>query len=178
MGRTKWTSVRSKAAQALLGRRAGLNPGILLGLVEGSADPEEVALLSTVRDLRAFSSESFMVDSVVPIATNLIQIPANSPAHILLTRLHQVGLSVNSQGLVVDRFGVFDCYGWNYNEVALRLQWAWQRWAADFVSHRQDFDGIQWVDVFTTRKRLSALDVPHQALFRFRLLRLQVVWLR
>ena len=166
VGHTKWTSVRSKAAQALLGRRAGLNPGILLGLVEGSADPEEVALLSTVRDLRAFSSESFMVDSVVPIATNLIQIPANSPAHILLTRLHQVGLSVNSQGLVVDRFGVFDCYGWNYNEVALRLQWAWQRRAADFVSHRQDFDGIQWVDAFTTRKRLSALDVPHQALFR------------
>ena len=166
LGRSKWVSVRSKAVQAVIGRKAGLSPGLLLGLVEGSADPEECALLLTVRDLRAFSPATFMQDSVVPLAYNLVQTPANCPAQVLLTRLHQVGLSVTSAGLVTDRFGDFDCYNWNYTEVVLRLQWAWHSRAADFVSHRKDFSGLSWVDALTTRRKLASLDLPHQGLFR------------
>ena len=166
IGQTKWTTVRSRAAQALLGRKAGLNPGVLLGLVEGSADPEEVALLATVRDLRAFADATYLQEHVVPLALNLVSSPANSPAHILLTRLHQVGLSIVSSGFVQDRFGTFDCYSWNYNEVCLRLQWAWQQRAATFVQHRVDFQGLAWVDTLTTRRKLASLDLPHQALYR------------
>ena len=166
IGRSKWNTIRSKAVQAILGRRAGISPGILLGLVEGSADPEELALISTIRDLRAFSEETYIEDQVVPLALDFTASPANSPAHILLTRLHQVGLIVDPSGLIVDRFGTFDCLRGNYSEVILRLQWAWQQRAASFVSHRSDFRGLAWVDTLTTRCHLASLDLPHQALFR------------
>ena len=169
LGRSKWISVRSKAVQAVLGRKAGVNPGLLLGMLEAAADPEEVALLQTVRDLRAFSSVNFMQDCVVPLASNLTQVPANSPAHVLLTRLHQVGLHVAPNGHVVDRFGSFDCHSWNYTEVILRLQWAWHSRAASFVAHRKDFQGLSWVDPQTTRRKLATLDCHHQALLRLSL---------
>ena len=62
---------------------------------------------------------------LLPLPT--LSSPANSPAHILLTRLRTLGLSVTSRGLAQDRFGTFDCYIGNFPEVCLRLQWAWQQ---------------------------------------------------
>ena len=169
IGRTKWISLRSKAAQSLLGRKAGLHPGLLLGLIEGSADPEELALVATVRYLRAFSTENYILEQLVPLALDFTSSPANSPAQILLTRLHQVGLSVSQSGLVMDRFGVFDVFRGNYTEVLLRLQWARHQKAASFVAHRSDFTGLPWADVLTTRRKLASLDLPHRALYRLSL---------
>ena len=40
LGKSFWTVLRSKAVQAVWGKRAGVNPTLLLGLVEGLADPD------------------------------------------------------------------------------------------------------------------------------------------
>ena len=165
IGQSRWTVLRSKAAQALWGRRAGVNPMVLLGLVEGSADPEEVSLMATLRDAREFQSLDSLRCNLTALAHGLLEMPPNAPTAVLLARLLQVGIRVNIDGTLCDRFGSFSV-SCNFLELQLRLQLAWHRRVAAQVSHRADFAGLDWVDVVVTRKKLATL-LPHQqTLFR------------
>ena len=147
------------------GRRAGVNPLIHLGLIEGSADPEEVALIATIRDAREFADPSFMLDVVTPLAEGWLGLPVTSPAHILLDRLHRVGFAVTTTGQLRDPFGDFSL-NINYNELLLRVQLAWHRQVASSVQHRADFQGLHWVDVVTTRRKIRSLNGSTQTLYR------------
>ncbi len=165
IGQCVWGSLRSKATQALWGRRAGVNPAVLLGMVEGAADPEEVALISTVRDTREFADPQFLSSVVAPLAAGWLDLPANTPAHVLLTRLHKVGILVTSEGTCQDTFGKFSLQA-NFSEVLLRCQFAWHQQVASMVGHRNDFRGLFWADVVTTRRKLHSLSCAEQTLFR------------
>ena len=165
LGKSFWSVVRSKATQALWGRRAGVNSMLLLGLVEGSADPEEVALSMTVRDAREFQQEDFLRSNLTAMATGCLGLPPNAPTSILLTRLHQVGIHIRMNGMLQDRFGTFSLFT-NFAEIQLRLQLAWHQRVAAQVAHRLDFQGLDWVDVCTTRRILAKLPPPLQTLFR------------
>ena len=164
---TVWNSLRSKATQAIIGRKAGVNPQIFLGLLE-NADPEDFALQKSVNDAREFSDSHFLPSVVAPLAFGLITLPPNAPAHILMTRLHRVGIMVTENGLLQDRFGTMQLFD-SPQEVALRLSWAWHQHVAASVAHRVDFKGLSWVDTVTTRNRLLQMTPVQQALFRLQL---------
>ena len=156
------------AVQSTLGRKAGVNPFVLLGLVEGGVDPEEVALLASIRDAREFSPEGSMESTLAPLAAGLLDLPPNAPSSILLTRLHRVGISISQTGALCDRFGSFRLSE-SFQEVLLRLQWACPQQAAAAVSHRPDFNGLPWANVWSTRQKLAALPPELQALYRLNL---------
>ena len=160
-------AVRSKALQSVLGRKAGVNPRLLLGLLE-HADPEEFALHASIRDTRDFSDPSFMASIVAPLAFRFLDLPCNTPARVLLTRLHRVGLHVESDGSIRDLFGLFSLRD-SFQEVSLRTTWAWQKFVTSSVAHRPDFAGLDWVDTVTTRRRVLAMPPHQQALFRLQL---------
>ena len=166
IGTTVWSQLRSQAVQSTLGRKAGVNPFILSTFVEGGVGPEEVASIASVRDAREFSSEGFMESIVAALAIGLLDLPPNTPWAIL-TRLHRVGISVSTSGQLIDRFGPFDVHD-SFQEVLLRLQWACQQQAAEAVSHRSDFAGLPWVNVWSTRQKLQSLPPELQALYRLR----------
>ena len=168
IGATVWNQLRSKAVQSTLGRKAGVNPFVLLGLVAGGVDPEEVALIASVRDAREFSAEGSMESVVAPLANGFLDLPPNAPSSILLTRLHRVGICVSTSGQLLDRFGAFGLHE-SFQEVLLRLQWACQQQAAAAVSHRPDFAGLNWVNVWSTRQKIQSLPPELQALYRLNL---------
>lgn len=168
IGASVWGQLRSAAVQSTLGRKAGVNPFVLLGLVEGGVDPEEVALLASIRDAREFSREGSMESTLAPLAAGLLDLPSNAPSSILLTRLHRVGISVSPTGALCDRFGSFRLSE-SFQEVLLRLQWACQQQAAAAVAHRPDFKGLPWANVWSTRQKLLSLPPELQALYRLNL---------
>ena len=169
LGKSLLTGLRSKACQALMGRRAGVNPLVLLGLLESDTDPQWHALVQTVRDVRAFAPLDFLPDSVAPFAAGHCCLPPNSPASVLVTRLHQIGFSISLDGLVRDCFGSFSLMTCNFNELSLRLSFGWALFIGSSLSHRADFNGVSWVDVNTTRRRLGSFSPPQRALLRLSL---------
>ena len=152
-----------------MGRRAGVNPLILLGLLEPDADPQWHALMQTVRDVRSFAPLDFLSDNVAPFAAGHCCLPPNSPASVLVTRLHQVGCSISLDGRIHDRFGSFPLLTCNFTELSLRLGFGWALFVGSSLSHRADFIGVSWVDVNTTRRRLGSFPPPQRALLRLSL---------
>ena len=163
---TMLSGLRSKACQALMGRRAGVNPMVLLGLLEADVDDQWHALVQTVRDVRSFAPLGFLQESVAPFAHGLLTLPPNSPASILTTRLHQVCCSVSSGGLIKDPLGHFDLATCNSTELRLRLEFGWTLAVSSSLSHRSDFTGLSQVDVATTRKVVSRFSPPQKTLLR------------
>ena len=161
-----WWQHRRKATQALNFDKAGVNPILLLGLVECTVDPELVALLHTVRDARLDCPSAFWSAELYPQAIGLLTSPASSPCVILLSRLQSVGLSVLPDGSLLDFVGTFDPAVINYSELCLRIQLSWQQRVAAEVAHRKDFGGLGFADVWLTRKVLQALPVDQQSLLR------------
>ena len=168
VGQSQWLQLRRKATDALGYQRYGVNPLLYLGLVE-HADPEHVAILSTVKDSREFLSVHTWNQILVPYAAGDSVVTRNSPCGILVDRLQPLGFRFDLNGLVGDRFGAFDLLGANFAEVSLRLQWAWEQFVASRLSHRPEFVGLSRVDAVSTRKKLQTLNVSQQALMRLQL---------
>ena len=97
-----WWTQRRKATQALNFDKAGVNPLLLLGLVESAVDPELVALLSTVRDTRVDCPVDFWSAELYPQAVGVLSSPISSPCAVLLSRLQSVGISVLPDGRLLD----------------------------------------------------------------------------
>ena len=161
-----WLDLRRKAVKALGWQKPGVNPSVLLGLVEYSADPQFVALLWTFRALRVHCPLDFWAVSVAPLAHGDIDLPPNSMAAIALHRVQLAGLSITRGGLVQDSLGSFCPQTCNPAEVELRLTWAWNRVVAHKVAHRSEFDGLWQVDLAATRKSLAQLSADDQAMYR------------
>ena len=169
VGDQVWLNLRRDAVKALGWQRPGINPIVLLGMVESQVDPQLVGYLWTLRALRVHSSLDFWTSSVAPLAHGDLDLPPNSPAAIVLHRIQSLGWTVLRSGLVRDRFGAFCVHTCNYTELKLRLTWAWHEFVAQQVSHRADFAGLAMADVGATRRALNALAVDDQALIRLSL---------
>ena len=166
IGRAVWLGCRRAALKALSFNKPGVNPLLLLGVVEAFADPELVALLQTVVDAREQCPVDFWTSELFPAAAGLLVCPPSSPTMVLLERLQLVGISIRPDGSWVDSVGPFLPWEIGHGELCVRIQWAWNRYVAAQVSHRVDFQGLDFVDTATTRQALLALPPDQQALYR------------
>ena len=167
LGDQVWLSARRQAVKALGLQRPGVNPLVLLSLVEACLDPQFVACLWTFRFLKAQCPLDFWAVNVAPLAMGDWTLPPNAPASVALARAQVLGLSVSRSGLVSDRFGPFCLQTCNSSEIFLRLQWAWQNVVAQQLSHRTDFDDLWRVDTAATRRALRSLGPDDRAMYRF-----------
>eukprot|EP00435_Cladocopium_sp_Y103_P076208 s462_g81.t1 len=164
-----WWKHRRQAVQALNFDKAGINPLLLLGLVEVGVDPECVALLQTVRDTRLDCPADFWSCELFPQAVGLLNSPASSPCCVLLGRLQSVGLCVHADGYLEDVVGKFCPATMNHTELCNRLLCAWHRKVAAAMSYRKDFTGLDRADVALTRAALHAFPPDQQSLLRISL---------
>lgn len=164
-----WLSVRRSAVKALGWQKPGVNPAVLLGMVESLVDPQFVGYLWTFRALRAHSPVDFWASTVAPLAHGDLDLPPNSPAAVVLHRIQSLGWLVLRSGLVRDQFGPFCLHSCNSTELELRLAWAWNSVVAQKVVHRSDFHGLAQADLGATRQALQSLAVDDQALYRLSL---------
>ena len=166
VGDSVWTDLRRRAISALGCQRPGTNSHVVLGLIESLVDPQLVGLLWTCRAVRQQCDATFWTSAVALVSLGELDLPPNSLASIVASRLRQVGIQVDRDGTVLDSFGRFSLHDHNYAEVELRLQWAWHRVVAQRVSHRAEFGGLWQVDTFATRKALAGMPADDQALYR------------
>ena len=169
VGDQVWLDLRRQAVKALGWKKPGVNPQVLLSLVECAVDPQFVALLWTLRSARVHCPLDFWTVSVAPLAHGDLDLPPNSLAAIALHRIQSVGFSVSRQGWVRDCFGFFCPQTCNPTELELRLQWAWTRVVAQKVVHRTDFAGLACADLAATRQAINQLSADDQALYRLSL---------
>ena len=169
LGSAVWLKHRRLAVKGLGFDKPGVNPGVLLGLVEAQADPEWLGILATVAEARQFCSLDFWALDFYHAASGDLAPPPSSPCAVLLSRVQQLGLHVMADGRWMDVVGCFHPGQLNFTELSLRLQWCWNRIVAASVAHRKDFGGLVHVDVVTTRRCLAQLPVDQQALMRLSL---------
>ena len=161
-----WLTQRRQAVKALHFDKPGVNPLVLLGLVEAYADPQLLALLRSVSEARLNCSDAFWTCELFSAAVGALDSPPTSPVSVLLERVQSVGLTVLESGCWRDGLGSFHPALLNYTELCHRLQWQWNQYVADQVGYRKDFGGLRYVDVALTRHALSALSPDNQALLR------------
>ena len=165
LGTSVWVHLRRKANAALSMKKPGVNPLVVVGLLE-MVDPQHVATLTTIRDSRDFVSVQGWDERVYPYALHLLDLPPNSISRILVDRLHCLGFSFGSSGHVADRFGSFDLLKSNFAEITVRVQLQWQSFVASELRHRLTFQGLEGVNVVAVRKALDALSPDVAALMR------------
>lgn len=161
-----WLNLRRQAVRALGWKKPGVNPAVLLGLVESAVDPQFTAILWTLRAARSHYPCDFWHVCVAPLAHGDLDLPPNAPASVLLHRVQALGVGVSRAGLLIDRFGSFCPQHCNVAELELRLLWAWIPVVAQKVAHRPEFSGLWQVDLALTRRTLAALSADDQALYR------------
>lgn len=166
VGRSIWLRHRRLATQALAFDKTGVNPLLLLGLVESSLDPEYLALVHSVADARAQCPLDFWATDVFPVAAGLLPSPASSPASVLVERIQLVGLCVHPDGTWSDSLGRFHPGLINFVELTCRLQQCWTQFVAAQVAHRKDFHGLAGADTLSTRRALLSLSNDKKALLR------------
>ena len=164
-GVTVWVQVRRKASAALGMKKPGVNPLLVLGLLE-QVDPQQVAIVTTVRDCRDFLTVQSWDERVLPYALDLLDLPPNSTSRVLVDRLHVLGLSFEQSGSIRDRFGSFCLLPANFAEVAARLQLHWQFLVASELHHRHTFKGLEFVNLLAVTKALALMPPDSAALLR------------
>lgn len=169
LGSSVWTKHRRWAVQSLSFDKPGVNPLLLLGLVEAQADPEWLGTLHSVAESRLLCSEEYWEVELFSAAIGTMDSPPASPTAVLLSRIQKLGLQVLPDGRWQDVVGKFHPGNMNFAELALRLEWCWNRVVATAVAHRKDFQGLVHADVVTTRRCLAALPPDQQALMRLNL---------
>jgi hypothetical protein len=102
-----WLAQRRRATHALQMDKAGVNPLLLLGLVESYADPEFVAAVRTVAETKLQCPLDFWASEVFPAASGNLRCPASSPVSVLLDRFQSLGFVVHPSGCWEDRIGLF-----------------------------------------------------------------------
>ena len=146
--------------------RKGANP--LLHLASGHilADPEAWATFQTVRDARELGGFERVEACVGLFADAPSELPRNGPVAILVARLQRVGWTFGANGLVQDRFGCFSLFDVSWDELCLRLTFAWPHVLATDVAHRSTFGGLKHVDLGATQKALSQFGSADQVYLR------------
>ena len=93
-----WLNLRRQAVRALGWKKPGVNPAVLLGLVESAVDPQFTAILWTLRAARSHYPCDFWHVCVAPLAHGDLDLPPNAPASVLLHRVQALGVGVSGQG--------------------------------------------------------------------------------
>lgn len=162
-----FTKLRTHVMQGLVAEGAGCNPVVHLGMIEHpTLDPKCWSILDTfrvVREASSFETLSSLLQSAVEPDSS---VPAYSMTALLVDRIHTLGWSVSQGVSVVDSIGEFSLLGVSYQELVLRVCWAWDHCVAAAVAHRKSFDGLSDSDPAATRRFLRSLDVSDQGLFR------------
>ena len=165
LGLKHFASLRSQALQALAFQKPGANPMLHLLLDAGHLDPHLYAVVVTLRDHRSIGSSSAQLASLTLAACEGLG-SQNTVSQILVQRAHQVGWSIETDGIVSDRFGSFSLHQLSWQELDLRLRWAWHNVVSIGVSHRLDFSRFHLVDVDATRRFLFGLSPSDQGVYR------------
>ena len=79
-------------------------------------------------------------------ATSCEKLLQNGPTSILMVRPQRLGWQVTSHGLIRDRWNVFDLFTENIDSLRVRSAASWSWIYIAEISHRLDFEGIQWAD--------------------------------
>jgi hypothetical protein len=160
-------NLRSGAMKGLKADSAGANPMVHLGLIESSGvDPQCWAVLQTIGLTRDCGDQVRVENVLAQIAEGSDSFPANSITHTLLVRLQSCGWHIDSHGHVHDMFGCFSLFVVSAAEIAFRVACHWPYVVAAATAHRPCFAGLERCDPANTRKWMSCLDLPDQALFR------------
>ena len=169
LGAAVWLKHRRLAVQSLAFDKPGVNPTLLLGLVEAQVDPEWLGTLHAVAESRLLCPVDFWEVEFFHAAAGFMTPTPSSPTAVLLGRIQKLGLHVHADGSWEDTVGRFHPGRVNFAELSLRLEWCWNRVVATTVARRKDFTGLVHADVVTTRRCLTALPPDQQALMRLNL---------
>eukprot|EP00438_Fugacium_kawagutii_P034754 Skav221193 [mRNA] locus=scaffold3557:101113:110462:+ [translate_table: standard] len=169
LGNNHWLSLRRQAVKALNMQKPGVNPALVLGMLETHLDPQLYAIMHTFRDHRQFRASDFWASEVYPAAVGDLDPIPTSPVAITLHCVQELGFTVLPSGELQDAFGPFHPSLINFHELELRVQFAWHRVVAEQVSHRQDLVHMDAVDTATTRAAVFALPSDQQTLIRLSL---------
>ena len=169
LGAAVWLRHRRLAVQSLSFDKPGINPMLLLGMVEAQVDPEWLGIIHTVAESRLMCPLDFWAAELASAANGHLEPPPASPTAVLLSRVQRLGIQIHANGQWEDPIGRFDPSQLNFTELSMRLQWCWYRFAAQAVEHRKDFAGLLHADVAATRRSLAALPPDQQALMRLNL---------
>lgn len=134
LGSKHWVKLRTQVMRALGLEKPNASPWLQLAIEPDGTDPQHFAILSTIRDFRAFGSNPVQLLSLDRIGDGLTVHASGSINAVLCHRLHQLGWGVGSDGMVRDQFGEFHLPTANILEVDLRVQFAWQNVVCQHVS--------------------------------------------
>ena len=107
LGASQWLRHRRLAVQSLSFDKPGVNPQVLLGLVEAIADPEWLSILMTVSETRALCPLDFWAVDLYHAACGLLDPPPSSPTAVLLARIQKLGITVSADGFWHDVVGSY-----------------------------------------------------------------------
>ena len=152
LGATNFEQLRSGAIRGLGIGRPGMNPVLVLSLVEFPlCDPEFYALCASFRDVRAFAAPERLSALLAELLAGDRRW-APGPAQVFLERCHAVGMAwLPAQQSLEDSISVFDPWAVSPQELQLRLTFAWQRRVCSDLEDRPGFAGLSQVDPQLTR---------------------------
>ena len=160
-----WVSSISLTCGAVDSQRPGVNPHIFLALDSGFLDPRLFAIVMTLRDHRSVGSAPAQLAQLREVTMLELSVPS-SVSTILVQRCHQVGWAVLSDGQVRDCYGLFSLHDVSWQELEVRLRWAWDRVLAQQVHHRSDLGRFLSVDLAAARTLLASLNPSDQGVYR------------
>jgi hypothetical protein len=105
---SQWLRHRRLAVQSLSFDKPGVNPQVLLGLVEAIADPEWLSILMTVSETRALCPLDFWAVDLYHAACGLLDPPPSSPTAVLLAHIQKLGITVSADGFWHDVVGSYN----------------------------------------------------------------------
>ncbi len=162
-----FTRLRTGVMRGLAVEGAGCSPVIHLGLVEHpSLDPKCWTILSTLRTVREAASSDSLTALLQAALDPDSALPSYSMTSLLVERLRSLGWTIQKGVNVSDHLGTFSLLHSSFQELSLRVCWAWPRVVASAVHHRSSFRGLADCNVSATRRYLQSLSVVDQGLFR------------
>ncbi len=147
LGPLHFVGLRTGALRGLRQDRIGSNPCLHLPLAGFTADPEGFAIYQTIKDARELSNPDYFRSMLGLFAEDPTQFPNNGPVPILVKRLQRLGWRVQANGYFVDNIGAFDLFSTHIDSLKARIAFSWGWVLTSEVSHRKDFQGIQFADL-------------------------------
>ena len=166
LGYHHYSKLRSNALRGLRQARIGSSPVLHLPLSGFTTDPEGFAILQTFKDARELGDPEYQRNLLSYFVTSGEKMPKNGPTAIIHTRLQRLGWRVLIDGLVQDQWSEFDLFTENLDSLRVRIAAAWPNIFVSELSHRKDFEGIQWADLPATSKLVALYSPPDQVYLR------------
>ena len=147
LGPLHFVGLRAGAMKGLRQDRIGSNPSLHLPLAGFTTDPEGFAIFQTLKDARELSHPDYFRSLLGLYAAHPEQFPNNGPVAILVHRVSRLGWKVLANGQCQDSIGQFDLFTTHIDSIKARIAFSWGWIMTSEVSHRKDFQGIQYADL-------------------------------